>query len=232
MRSFLLVWNYYHQNLLFTAQANVKPLFSKEAGYNQRFLVYSVSFINFLVIFSISFAVYNNVVFWAVCISILIFILYFSKFFVTLPRALKTTGIMSIFLKFQSLWISLTFQSSSFPCQLFSCSHVLPHLWLLLSHSSLWLKFSVTVWELRWYHFSDFWRLNFSYSFQWTILATLSCLLLYSLWASFENWLTIFSPVSPHILKMVNQHIYQYCIWRSSYCLLLCRAFQGLSGLF
>ena len=111
MRSFLLVWNYYHQNLLFTAQANVKPLFSKEAGYNQRFLVYSVSFINFLVIFSISFAVCNNVVFWAVCISILILILYFSKFFVTLPRALKTTGIMSIFLKFQSLWISLTFHS-------------------------------------------------------------------------------------------------------------------------
>ena len=47
--------------------------------------------------------------FCVVCISLLISILstYFSKFFVTLQRAPKTTGITLIFLRLQSLRISL-----------------------------------------------------------------------------------------------------------------------------
>ena len=38
-----------------------------------------------------------------------------------------------------------------------------------MSHISFWLTFSLTVWGLCRYHFSDFSRLNFSRSFQWTI---------------------------------------------------------------
>ena len=96
--------------MLFTGQADVKPSFNKEAGYNQWpkfpcliFLLYyhSSTFLNIL-------AVPNNVVFCAAHKSILISILstYFSKFFETLPRGPKTTGITSNLLRFQSLWIS------------------------------------------------------------------------------------------------------------------------------
>ena len=68
---------------------------------NQRFLVYSFSFIRILALFSIFLLPLIMWFFYALWKSILIPI--FSKFFVTEPRA--PTGIASIFLRFQSLWI-------------------------------------------------------------------------------------------------------------------------------
>ena len=132
---------------------------------------------------------------------------YFSKFLVILQRAHKTAGITSILLRFQSLWISLL-RFWYFSIFYFSLSTILLSLdiatsitiavfSLLLtiticgpfskmtlshctfkSHISLWLTFSLTVWGLCRYHFSDFSRLNLPHSFQWTIAAALSCLFL------------------------------------------------------
>ena len=74
---------------------------------NQRFLVYSSSFISILGIFLNILAVPYNVVFYAVRKSILILISFtcFPKFFVILSRGTKITGITSILLRFQSLSI-------------------------------------------------------------------------------------------------------------------------------
>ena len=55
---------------------------------------------------------------------------------------------------------------------------------IFMFHIILWFTYSVTVWEFfRFFRL----RLNFSHNFQWTTLATLPCLLLYFLWASFER---------------------------------------------
>ena len=94
----------------------------------------------------------------------------------------------------------------------------------LMSHISLQLKPSLTVWGLCRYHFSDFSRFNFSHNFQWTILATLSYLLIYSLWASFEHsvmiWLIVLSA-TPHILQKGESTLCQYGIWHSLFLLLV-----------
>ena len=62
---------------------------------------------------------------------------------------------------------------------------------IFMSHISIWLTFSVTVWGFCRYHFSDFSKLKFSHNFQLTILTTSPCLLFYSLWASVEYSITI-----------------------------------------
>ena len=128
--------------MLFTGQADVKPSFNKEAGYNQWpkfpcliFLLYyhSSTFLNIL-------AVPNNVVFCAAHKSILISILstYFSKFFETLPRGRYHVKLIKVPKSLNLFWNSDTFQSSPFPSLLFSCAQVLRHLQLLLSFPFYW----------------------------------------------------------------------------------------------
>ena len=199
-------------------------------------------------------------IFCIVCKSILILIssTYFSNSFVTLPRAPKTAGITSILLRFQSLWISLLnllllpFNYSHIPryCSIYNycCllyfianSNLLSYFHNEIVTLYIHVPYSVTVWGLSRYHFSDFLRLNLSHSFQGIILATLSWLLLYSLWAIFEHSLTIWvpiivAPISPNILQegestLLSMWYLTYLIVCSG-CLFLCRAYQGLTWYF
>ena len=87
--------------------------------------------------------------------------------------------------------------------------------------------------RMRRYYFSDSSRVNFLHNFQWTIPETMPCLVLYSVWATFEHLLMIWlivSPVSQHILQEVESTLTNvvFDIVCSSYCLFLCRAYQDL----
>ena len=99
---------------------------------------------------------------------------------------------------------------------------------IFMSHIRLWLTpFSLTVWGLCRYHFSDFSRLNFSNNFQWTILATLPCIfcilsgLVLSIPHDMTNCFACF-------YKKVNQHSYQCGVWHSLFLMLV--LVQSISG--
>ena len=103
---------------------------------------------------------------------------------------------------------------------------------MFVSHISLWLTFLIAVWGWCRYHFLDFSRLNFSHNFQWTILATFPCLLLYSFWASFEHllmiWLIFFACLTTHRTKSwINTFINVVFHLVCSYSLFLCRVYQA-----
>ena len=166
-------------------------------------------------------AVPNNALSCAVGKYILIPILCtdISMFFVTLPRSPKTRSSTVNSLRFQSLWISslifwyfsiFHFQVNILLSKVIAASMIIAVFSILLaikksgflstmtlshcifmSHISIWLTFSVTVWGFCRYHFSDFSKLKFSHNFQLTILTTSPCLLFYSLWASVEYSITI-----------------------------------------
>ena len=68
------------------------------------------------------------------------------------------------------------------------------------------------------YHFSLLFRLHFPYHFQWTILATLPCLLLYSYCANFSHSLTIWDIASLFchtFYKVLVGLFYQSCVLHS-----------------
>ena len=106
---------------------------------------------------------------------------------------------------------------------------------IYMPHYSLWLTFLLTVWGLCGYQFSDFSILHFSHNFQQTILATLSCLLLYSLpfWAFTHGMTNLFTCLTTHSTRRwINTFINVVFDIVCFYCLFLCRAYQGFTWYF
>ena len=131
--------------------------------------------------------------------------MHFLSFFDVLPIAPTTTGMTLTLLMFHILLISLfnswylSIYYFSFPLTLMS-----PGIAIFTS------LFSTTPSGVCSYHFSLLFRLQFPHNFQWTILATLSCFLLYSFCANFSHSLTTWDVVSlfvSHILKFGDRTV-------------------------
>ena len=150
---------------------------------------------------------------------------YFSIFSFSLSIILVSPGIAtSIIIAVFSILVTIAISGLLSAMILWHCK--------FMSHISFWLTFSLTVWGLCRYHFSDFSRWIF-HAIPINHLATLLWLLLYSLWASFEHSLTMWLIVSPFSTRRwINTFINVVFDIICSYCLFLCKAYQGLTWYF
>ena len=115
---------------------------------------------------------------------------YFSIFSIYFSRILQSPGIATSMMTHDFAFLSIKIKSGLL------ASVTLSH-WIFISQTDL-TSSSSTAPQLKCsYNFSFLSRLCFSPNFQWTNFETVSCLLLYSRWASFLHSHIICCTVSP-----------------------------------